>query len=319
MTNSFAITVTWSSTTLSIVINQQCHKKISTPLRIFTETAKLENGHYEVALPWKTDPPQLENNKIVAQRRLALLKKRLLGDKELCEKYCDCVDDLLQKGYAKRAPSHDVPEKTWYLPHHAVFHPAKPGKVRVVFDCSAKYRGSSLNDKLLQGPDLTNSLVGVLMRFRQESVARMSDVEAMFHQVRVKPGDCSALRFLWWPNGDLDSEPEEHMMTVHLFGGVSSPSCANFALRKIAEDNKALFDPQIIRAVQRNFYVDDCLKSVNSDHDAINLVKDLTELLKTGGFRLTKWLSNSRQVMESIPESERATSVKNLDFGHAPY
>ena len=111
---------------------------------------------------------------------------------------------------------------------------------------SAKYRGSSLNDKLLQGPDLTNSLVGVLMRFRQESVALMADVEAMFHQVRVKPGDCSAMRFLWWPDGDLDSEPEEHMMTVHLFGGVSSPSCANFALCKTAEDNKALFDPQII-------------------------------------------------------------------------
>ncbi|XP_068759671.1 uncharacterized protein [Montipora capricornis] len=107
-------------------------------------------------------------------------------------------------------------------------------------------------------------------------------------------------------------------MTVHLFGGVSSRSCANFALRKTAEDNKALFDPQIIHTVQRNFYVDDCLKSVNSDHDAINLVKDLTQLLKTGGFRLTKWRSNSRQVMESIPESERAMSVKNLDFGHAP-
>ena len=108
-----------------------------------------------------------------------LLKKRLLGDKELCKKYCNCVDDLLLKGYAKRAPIHDVPGKTWYLPHHAVFHPAKPGKVRVIFDCSAKYRGSSLNDKLLQGWDLTNSLVGVLMRFRQESVVLMSDVEAI--------------------------------------------------------------------------------------------------------------------------------------------
>jgi len=65
-----------------------------------------------------------------------LLKKRLLGDKELCKKYCDGVDYLLQKGYAKRAPSHYVPGKTWYPAHHAVFHPAKPGKVRVVFDCS---------------------------------------------------------------------------------------------------------------------------------------------------------------------------------------
>ena len=169
-------------------------------------------------------------------------------------------------------------------------------------------------DKLLQGPDFTNSLVGVLTRFLQESVAIMSDVEAMFHQVNVNPEDCNALRFLWWLNGDLASQPEELMMTVHLFGGVSWPSCANVALRKTAEDNKASFDPETVRTVERNFYVDDCLKSVASEESATLLVKDLTELLSKGGFRLTKWLSNSRKVVESIPETERATAVKRLDF-----
>ena len=57
----------------------------------------------------------------------------------------------------------------------------KPNKIRVVFDCSARYRGSSLNDILIQGPDLTNSLVGVLTRFRQEDIALMADIEGMFH------------------------------------------------------------------------------------------------------------------------------------------
>jgi hypothetical protein len=61
-----------------------------------------------------------------------------------------------------------------------VYHPQKPDKIRVVFDCSARYRGTSLNDQLLQGPDLTNSLAGVLTRFREEPVAFMSDVESMF-------------------------------------------------------------------------------------------------------------------------------------------
>lgn len=84
-----------------------------------------------------------------------------------------------------------------------------------MFDCSAKYHGKSLNDELLQGPDLTNSLVGVLTRFRQDPVAFMSDVEAMFHLVRVNPEDRSALRFLWRPDGNVDLEPEEFMMTTH--------------------------------------------------------------------------------------------------------
>ena len=62
----------------------------------------------------------------------------------------------------------------------------------------ATCQGVSLNDKVHQGPDLTNSLVGVLQRFRQEQIALMADVEGMFHQVRVSEQDRDALRFLWW-------------------------------------------------------------------------------------------------------------------------
>ena len=102
----------------------------------------------------------------------------------------------------------------------------------------------------------------------------MSDVEAMFHQVRVRPSDCDVLRFLWWPGGDLESQQDEYQMQVHLLGGASSPSCANFALKKSSEDNKADFDPETVETVKRNFYVDDCLKSVASDN-AIQLAGQL--------------------------------------------
>ena len=90
---------------------------------------------------------------------------------------------------------------------------------------------------LLKGPDLTNSHFGVLTRFRQERVTVLADIEAMFHQVRVPDSDCSFLRFLWWPNGNLSCTLEEYQMTVHYSGAVLSPACSNFALRKTAEDN----------------------------------------------------------------------------------
>ena len=77
--------------------------------------------------------------------------------------------------------------------------------------------GTSLNDQLLQGPDLTNTIVGVLTRFRQEQITFMSDIEAMFYQVRVCPGDCDYLRFLWWPDSNLNKDPEEYQMLVPLF------------------------------------------------------------------------------------------------------
>ena len=132
-------------------------------------------------------------------------------------------------------------------------HPQKPDKVRIVYDCAAKFDETSLNDQLLQGPDNTNSLTGVLLRFRKEPVALMSDIEQMFHQVRVKQSDTDALRFLWWPGGDLTKEPIDYKMQVHLFGGTSSPSVCSYALRKAAEDSKNEYSPETIETCTKVF------------------------------------------------------------------
>ena len=98
----------------------------------------------------------------------------------------------------------------------------------------------------MQGPDFNNTLAGVLTRFREGSIALMSDFDSMFHQVDVTPGHCDALRFLWWPDGDMHRVPQDFRMKVHLFGGVSSPGCAGFALRKTAKDNSQEFPVDIV-------------------------------------------------------------------------
>lgn len=172
----------------------------------------------------------------------------------------------------------------WYLPHHPVYNPHKPDKVRVVFDCAANHHGISLNGALLQGPDLVNSLVGVLTRFRRNRIALVADVEAMFHQVRIKESDRDALRFLWWPEGNLSLPPVNHRMLVHVFGATSSPCCAAFCLKQTATQFGTGFNAKTSAVINNDFYVDDCLTSTDSVCDAIQLVDELRRLLKMGGF-----------------------------------
>ena len=74
-----------------------------------------------------------------------------------------------------------------------------------------------------------NSFVVVLMQFRKERVAIISDFEAMFHQVRVDPKDHDALHFVWWPDGGMSQSPIDFRMSVHVFGATYSPSCASLS------------------------------------------------------------------------------------------
>ena len=171
-------------------------------VKIMEQTTVLNVNHYQMELPWKSQQPSLPNNRALAEHRLKLLRKTLCRDPDLFGKYLSVIDDYLHKGYCEKVPDSSLScadGMVWYLPHHPVLHPEKPDKTRIVLDCAAKYANTSLNDLLLQGPDLNNSLVGVLLRFRQECIALMSDVESMFNQVQVVPDHCDSLRFLWWP------------------------------------------------------------------------------------------------------------------------
>ena len=226
----------------------------------------------------------------MAERRAALLKRRLLRDKDLFSKYKATMDECIKEGHAKRVPSAELrPEDRplWYLPHHPVSHPLKPEKVRVVIDCAAKFAHTSLNQQLLQGPNYTNRIVGVLTRFRQETVGLVADIQSMLHQVKVEPKDCDVLRYLWWPGGDLSAELVEYRMVKHIFGATSSPSVVNLCLKKTAEMGGEL-DPGVANVIKRNMYVDDLMKSTETAAEAILLVRKVSDQLSKGGFHLTR-------------------------------
>ena len=191
-----------------------------------SETRINKDGFYEMPLPFKSDRPVLPNNEKSALKRLMSLRKKLKQNIELHSDYTDFMNMMLANNYAEQIPaSEDTPVQEWYIPHHAVYNLKKSPNARIVFDCSATYNSTCLNDLLLQGPDLLNSLITVLCKFRERPVAIMADIEKMFYRFKVREDHRDYLRYFWWKDGDINSDPLKYRMTVHLFGATSSPGC----------------------------------------------------------------------------------------------
>ncbi|KAL0147545.1 hypothetical protein M9458_057146, partial [Cirrhinus mrigala] len=273
---------------------------------------QMENGHFEMPLPFK-ERPQMPNNRQLAETRLNQLKRKFMKDENYKRDYMNYMNDIIKRGDAEKTDDSGPPGETWYIPHHGIYHPKKPERLRVVFDCSAKHKGTCLNEHLLNGPDMINNLTGVLVRFRQHQVALMCDIEKMFHQFQVKENDRNYLRFVWWKDGDMNSQPQAYRMTVHLFGAVSSPGCANYGLKHLAKENSSAY-PAGSQFIARDFYVDDGVTSAETVKDAIRLAKEARELCAKGGLRLHKFVSNNSEVLKSIPASEHATDTKTKDL-----
>ncbi|XP_064619558.1 uncharacterized protein LOC135482999 [Lineus longissimus] len=290
-------------------------------LKRLEDTTRKTDNRYEVGMLWKAENTWLPDNRALAESRLESLRRKLVKNPELHEKYTAFMTKLFSQGYAVQLSEEEKLKgnsKTWYLPHHSVTHPRKPEKVRVVFDAAAKFKGVSLNDQLLNGPDLTNSLLGILLRFREQPVAIVGDIEGFFLRVGVPDDDNEALRFLWWENGDLTGPVVECKMVRHIFGAKDSPCCCNYALKQTAEKSVG-FSEQAVNAIKRSFYVDDHVDSVDTAETGIGQIQEVTELLRdNGGFRVTGWISNDREVLNTVPESERAKSLLNLDLDKLP-
>jgi hypothetical protein len=282
-------------------------------------THKLPNRDaYVSPLLWKSNEPKLPDNKEGAMRRLFSLEKKLEKDPALRKRYQQSIETDIQKGYIRKLSPEEAKSPSpvsWYLPHHPVVNPRKPERLRRVYDASAVFNGSSLNSVLYKGPDLLPSLLGVLLRFCEKPIAVAADIQEMYHQIAVPERDKAALRFLWRmkPSADV----EVYQFECMLFGEIGAPARANYVIRLAAKDHQHLY-PLVSSIVDKWFYMDDAMGSVNSVSEGVRVVQQLTGLMAKAGFRLHKWLSNSKEVLRSVPESERSAKVHNLSGDQLP-
>lgn len=219
------------------------------------------------------------------------------------------MEKVLNSGAAEVAPP---PKSTgcWYLSLYGVRNPKKPDQIRGVFDSSAKYGGISLNSALMSCPDMINSLLGILLRFRKDEVALAADIEQMCYRFRIDEDHRNYLRFFWYKENNPDDIMIEYRMTSHVFGNSPSPAIASYGLLKTVEHA----DLDVKDFVHHNFYVDGGLTSLPNESDAISLMKRTQSTMKQEGqIRLHKITSNKQAVMEAFDVSDHGEQLKEID------
>ncbi|UYV84662.1 hypothetical protein LAZ67_X003010 [Cordylochernes scorpioides] len=107
-------------------------------------------------------------------------------------------------------------------------------------------------------------------------------------------------------------EPDHYEMQVLIFGATSSPCSAIHVKNENAMQHE-LVNHELAHTIVNDFYVDDCLTGADSEENCMNFRRELSEVNAAGGFHLCKFNSNSRAVIESIPEELRAKGMKSLN------
>ncbi|XP_069105757.1 uncharacterized protein [Argopecten irradians] len=279
------------------------------------EMFRNEEGNWTAPLPFRVPRLKMPNNRAMAYKRALILESSLKRNPTKKEHFVTFMSKVLSSGAAEVAPP--PTGESWYLPIFGVYHPQKPDQIRGVFDSSATYDGTSLNQSLLSGPNLTNELLGILLRFRKDEVAFAADIEQMFYSFLVREDHRDFLRFFWYRDNDPSRDIIEYRMRAHVFGNSPSPAVANFGLKKSVEGQNV--DQAVKELVNRNFYVDDALASVPKEDEAISLLERTQAALKDGGnIRLHKIVSNRSKVVGAFPLEDLGKELKSLKLEQDP-
>ncbi|XP_046404684.1 uncharacterized protein LOC124170045 [Ischnura elegans] len=260
----------------------------------FKEThTRNSDGRYVVRLPLKADVSNLASSRSSVLRLFQMSEKRLATQSSIKQKYIEFMSEYFDMNHMEAANCETA--SGYYMPHHAVVkNRDQKGKIRVVFNASFKTAsGYSLNDLLLSGPKLQPDLWIILTRWRFFRVAFTADIIKMYRQIRMHPDDMNLQRIVWRCS---PSEPiKDYRLTTVTYGTASAPFLALRVLRQLAQDEQATF-PIGAKVIENHMYIDDILSGANTLEEALEVREQLVDILKSAGFHLSKWASNSTEI-----------------------
>ena len=284
--------------------------------KIFEDSCEKVGDQWLMPYPWKRDPKSLPNNKVQAVKRLQATEWRLVKSPEIAKAYQQQFEEMNALKFAPKLSDVEIKDykgPVHYVSHHEVLRPEKKiTPIRIVFNSSANFQGHCLNDYWMKGPDLLNSLLGVILRFRENAVAISGDISKMYHRILIPERDQHVHCFLW-RNMETNRDSDVYVKTVLTFGDRPAPAMAQIALRKTAEQEIDVH-PDTAETLKKNTYMDDICDSVTSLEKAEKLTDELDTVLAKGGFdtvlakggfKVKGWVSNCLEI-RNVNQSEQS-------------
>ncbi|XP_065089784.1 uncharacterized protein LOC135710976 [Ochlerotatus camptorhynchus] len=283
--------------------DQQC-------LEHFAKTHRREEGRFVVRLPFRDNLDQLGESRAMAERRFYQLEKKLNLNADLKQQYSAFIREYISLGHCVKVE--DIGSTGFYIPHHAIVKPSSSTtKLRVVFDASARSDTNvSLNDVLMIGPTIQDTIAAIVLRSRKYKFLFSADVIKMFRQVRMDDRDTCYLKVLY--REDPQAKLDVFELKTVTYGTSCAPFCATACLRQLAIDEEEEF-PLGARVAKKDFYMDDVITGADSLEEALECQSQLIALLQRGGFELHKWCANAPELLQRIPEKHREQQVRIED------
>ncbi|UYV74931.1 hypothetical protein LAZ67_12001829 [Cordylochernes scorpioides] len=216
------------------------------------------SGRYVVSLPWTVEKAKIADSR---------------------EDYDDIFRGWLDDGIIEKVPAEQHDAEAFYLPHRPVVKLSSgTTPIRPAFNASSKvYRSPSLNDCLEKGLILIEMIPNLMLRFINVKFGIVADIKKAFLQIEVNERDRDYLRFLWYSQNGENTEVFRHRRVV--FG----VNCSPFILGAVIEYHLSNARPEhepLAQRLQKSFYVDNLVISVNSFEELQDLKLTATSIME---------------------------------------
>ena len=237
--------------------------------------------YWRVKYPWIVPKEDLPDNITAVRGVMNATAKKLSKDPTWRGVYESQLKDLISNEFAREVTERELTDwiksggKTYSMSHLVALNPAsKSTPVRVVFNNSRKFKGYSLNSSWPLGPDIMNSLHGILVRFREEVVGAQGDIKKMYYMVRIEKEEQMMQLFMWRFEGE--ERTRTFCMTRLVMGNKPSSNFSQIAVKETTElEDYPVRYPLAHKALNRNSYVDNVLVA---SPNKVTLDKNIEEI-----------------------------------------